>query len=68
MTTSGPQTPRGKRLFGVALCAGIGLLVIIGGLIVNLTTHSSVQWAPLLFAAGIVVLAFAAFLWVRLAR
>ena len=68
MSTSGPQTPQGKRRFAVLLCAAIGLVVIVGGLIVNLTMHSSVQWTPLLYAAGIVVLAYAAFLWVRLTR
>ena len=68
MTTSGPQTPQGKRIFGTLLCAAIGLIVIIGGLVVNLTTHSSVQWTPLLYVTGVVVLGYAAFLWVRLAR
>jgi hypothetical protein len=58
---------RDKVLFGTVLSVGVGLLVVAGGLLVSLAT-GNLQWPPLLFAAAVVVLGYAAFLWVRLTR
>jgi hypothetical protein len=64
----GGRTARDKRLFAVVLCVVIGALVIVGGILVAAFTHIPVQWSPLLYATGVVILCYAAFLWVRLTR
>ena len=64
----GSRPARDKRRFAVAITAVVGLLVLLGGFAVSALTHQSVQWAPLLWATGFVVIGYAAFLWVRLSR
>ena len=64
----GSRSARDKRRFAVVITAVVGLLVIVGGFAVSALTHQSVQWAPLLWATGFVVVGYAAFLWVRLVK
>lgn len=58
--------PRSRRKLVVVLCALMGVLVIIGGLVANFATETSIRWPILLVAAGAVVVLFAVYLWVRL--
>lgn len=58
--------PRNRRRLAVGMWVGVGLAVVVGGLVVNLVTHSAVNWAALLYAAGFVMMVFAAYLWFRL--
>ena len=64
----GPRSARDKRRFGLVITLVVGLLVIGGGFAVSALTHLPVQWAPLLWATGVVVIGYAAFLWVRLTK
>ena len=64
----GPRSAHDKRWFAVVITAVVGLLVIGGGFAVSALTNMSVQWAPLLWATGFVVVGYAAFLWVRLSK
>lgn len=64
----GRRTARDKRRFGALLLAVIAVVVIVGGVLVAAATHLSVQWVQLLWAVVVVVIAYGAFLWVRLTR
>ena len=64
----GSRSARDKRRFGLVITVAVGLLVIGGGFAVSALTDLSVQWAPLLWATGFVVIGYAAFLWVRLTK
>jgi len=52
----------------VGLCLLIGIVMIVAGLLVNLITDTPVQWVLLFYIAGVIVLFYAAFLWVRLSK
>ena len=60
--------PRRRRPLVAWLTILIGVVMIVAGLLVNLLTHTDVQWALLFYIAGIIVLCYAAFLWVRLSN
>ncbi len=62
----GSRSARDKRRFGLIVTIVVGVLVIAGGFAVSALTHLPVQWAPLLWAAVLVVIGYAGFLWVRL--
>jgi hypothetical protein len=60
--------PRARRPMVVGLCLLIGIVMIVAGLLVNLITDTPVQWVLLFYIAGVIVLFYAAFLWVRLSK
>ena len=60
--------PRARRPLVVGLCLLIGVVMIGAGLLVNLLTHTPVQWVLLCYIAGSITLCCAAFLWVRLSN
>jgi len=64
----GSRSARDKRRFGLVVTGIVALAVILGGFAVSALTHLSVQWEPLLWATGCVVVGYAAFLLVRLSR
>jgi hypothetical protein len=66
-TTSRHHGPD-KRVVGVALCAVVAVLVVLGAWLVSAITGAALQWGVLLPALMLVVMSFAAFLVIRFTR
>ncbi len=59
------DTHRRRRL-AVRILLGVGLLVIICGVLVNVFTDTDIMWLLLVYLAGMVMLLMGGFLLVRL--
>ena len=55
-----------RRRLAVRILLGVGLLVIIGGVLVNVYTDTDIMWLLLLYLAGMVMLLMGGFLLIRL--
>lgn len=57
--------PERRRLFA-GMLAAVGIVIIVGGLVMNVATGTSVRWGWLAVAVGFAMGMFALYLWIRL--
>jgi len=58
--------PPGRRRLAVLLCLAVGVAAIVGGVLVNYLTGTSVRWVWLLVAGGFALGFAALYSWIRL--
>jgi hypothetical protein len=58
--------PPDRRRLAVLLCLAVGVAAIVGGVLVNYLTGTSVRWVWLLVAGGFAIGFAALYAWIRL--